>query len=105
MRPKAEPHQAPFPGLWVGAWEAYCLGRRQREPREGLRAGRSFVTNGPLLRVKANGQWPGHIFRGRAGEAIDVKFDVSLDSRDPINRIEIIRNGAIEKTIPRSVSA
>ena len=26
---------------------------------EGLRAGHSFVSNGPLLRARANGQWPG----------------------------------------------
>ena len=66
---------------------------------EGLRAGRSFVTNGPLLRVKANGRWPGHVFRAAAGESLDVAFEVQLDGRDPINRIEIIRNGAIAQTI------
>ena len=38
---------------------------------EGLRAGRSFVTNGPLLRVTADGELPGHVFTaadGRRGE-------------------------------------
>ena len=28
----------------------------------GLKAGRSFVTNGPLLVVKADGHLPGHVF-------------------------------------------
>lgn len=66
---------------------------------EGLRAGRSFVTNGPLLRVKANGQWPGHVFKVAAGDRLDVNFEVQLDSRDALSRIEIIRNGAVVKTI------
>jgi hypothetical protein len=30
----------------------------------GLKAGRSFVTNGPLLVTKANRHLPGHVFRG-----------------------------------------
>ena len=30
----------------------------------GLKAGRSFVTNGPLLLCRANGQMPGHVFAG-----------------------------------------
>jgi hypothetical protein len=31
---------------------------------EGLRAGRSFVSNGPLLRCRANGKLPGEVFTG-----------------------------------------
>jgi hypothetical protein len=66
---------------------------------DGLRAGRSFVSNGPLLRVKANGQWPGHVFRAASGAGLSIDFGVQLDGRDPINRIDILRNGRIEKTI------
>ena len=29
---------------------------------DGLKAGRVFVSNGPLLRCRANGELPGHIF-------------------------------------------
>jgi hypothetical protein len=66
----------------------------------GLRAGRSFVSNGPLLRVKANGHWPGHVFRApAAGAGVAIEFDVQLDGRDPINRIEIVRNGTVAKTV------
>src|SRR5207302_5270525 len=35
---------------------------------KGLRAGRSFVTNGPLLRVRVNGQFPGHVLAGDKGQ-------------------------------------
>ncbi len=65
----------------------------------GLKAGRSFVTNGPLLRVKANSQWPGHVFQAKPGETLDLALDAQLDGRDPIQRIEIIHNGVVEKTI------
>src|ERR1041384_5811542 len=34
---------------------------------EGLRAGRVFVSNGPLLRCRANGQWPGPALSGAGG--------------------------------------
>src|SRR5204862_2673868 len=34
---------------------------------EGLKAGRVFVSNGPLLRCRANGELPGHIFKAQAG--------------------------------------
>jgi len=68
----------------------------------GLRAGCVFVTNGPLLRVSADSQWPGHVFKGRSGETMTLDLDASLDSRDPIARIDVVKNGAIERTISRS---
>src|SRR5262249_42713342 len=55
---------------------------------EGLRAGRSFVSNGPLLRARANGQWPGYVFS--ADRPISVQLEARLDSRDPIDRVELV---------------
>jgi hypothetical protein len=65
---------------------------------EGLRAGRSFVTNGPLLRVEANGQLPGHVFTADKQVSIDLK--AQLTSADPIRFIEVIKNGQVEKKVP-----
>jgi len=65
---------------------------------EGLRAGRSFVTNGPLLRVKANGELPGHVFT--AEKSISIDLAAALDSRDSVDRIEIVRNGRVERQVP-----
>ena len=65
---------------------------------EGLRAGRSFVSNGPLLRCKANGHWPGHVFTAITGQEIEI--EAALDTRDPISGIEIIKNGRVERTVP-----
>jgi hypothetical protein len=67
---------------------------------QGLRAGRVFVTNGPLLRVRANGQWPGHVFTGPQGKAIDLEVKAALTTRDPIRALEIIKNGRVERTVP-----
>jgi hypothetical protein len=67
---------------------------------QGLKAGRSFVTNGPLLRVLANGKHPGHVFTAPAGGPVDVEIKASLTSADPIKQIEIIRNGKVEKKVP-----
>ncbi len=67
---------------------------------DGLRAGRSFVSNGPLLRCRANGQWPGHVFTGREGKEVKVELSAELFSRDTISTIEIIRNGQVERAVP-----
>lgn len=66
---------------------------------EGLRAGRSFVSNGPLLRCRANGQLPGHVFAQADGE-LTIELTAALDTRDPISRIEIIENGRVTRAVP-----
>jgi hypothetical protein len=66
---------------------------------EGLRAGRSFVTNGPLLRVQANGQLPGHIFHAASGREIAIEIKAALTTRDPISFLEIIKNGQVERKV------
>ena len=62
----------------------------------GLRAGRSFVTNGPLLICRANGHFPGHIFAKDESKEMSITLDVSVISRDPISSLEIIKNGTVE---------
>ena len=63
--------------------------------RDGLLAGRSFVSNGPLLRCRVNGQLPGHVFK--SDRPIELTLDARLDSRDPIKSIELVRNGIVER--------
>ena len=65
---------------------------------QGLRAGRSFVTNGPLLRVTANDKLPGHDFTGEREVVVHLK--ASLTSNDPIRHLEIIKNGQVERKVP-----
>jgi hypothetical protein len=66
----------------------------------GLKAGRSFVSNGPLLRVQASGKWPGHVFTAAEGAEVKIDLQGTLTTRDPVRRIEIIKNGAVERTVP-----
>ena len=67
---------------------------------EGLRAGRSFVSNGPLLLCTANGQLPGHIFTSDHGRDLKIEIQASLYGREPISSIEIIKNGRVERAVP-----
>jgi hypothetical protein len=69
---------------------------------DGLKAGRVFVSNGPLLRCRADGQWPGHVFKAAQEETLSVHLDAKLDSRDPISALEIIQNGRVVRTVPFS---
>jgi hypothetical protein len=65
-----------------------------------LKAGRSFVTNGPLLRVEASSQLPGHVFTSPAGEELEIALTARLTTRDAISFVEIIRNGQVERKVP-----
>jgi hypothetical protein len=67
---------------------------------EGLRAGRVFVTNGPLLRVQANGHWPGHVFR-IGDEGVEISLTGMCKSREPLESLELVRDGNPEPiTLP-----
>ena len=65
---------------WDGFWTA-------------VREGRSFVTNGPLLRVEANGEKPGAHFKLGPDGRRTIKLRMRLDSLDPNDRVEVIHNG------------
>jgi hypothetical protein len=61
---------------------------------EGLRAGRVFVSNGPLLRVRADNHWPGHVFRSDG--PLTINLETRVDSRDAVAALELVRDGRIE---------
>jgi hypothetical protein len=64
---------------------------------EGLNQGRSFVTTGPMLLVKVNGQDPGHVFKdAKAGE---FRLTGSAISAVPLQRIDVVINGQVARTI------
>jgi hypothetical protein len=59
--------------------------------------------SGPRLRL----EWPvtalpGHVFRASQGEALSLRLDAKLDSRDPVAALEIIQNGRVAQTVPFS---
>lgn len=61
---------------------------------EAIRAGRSFITNGPLLTFTVDGQEPGAILAGPAsGKLLQVR--VEAQSSTPFAQVEVLANGNI----------
>ncbi|HOG48003.1 MAG TPA: CehA/McbA family metallohydrolase [Anaerolineae bacterium] len=59
----------------------------------GLRAGRSFITNGPALFVRVDGCRPGDVVR--AGPDHDLETEVAWESCHAVERIELVLNGEV----------
>lgn len=66
---------------------------------DGLRAGRSFVTNGPMLLVTADGKMPGHVFTAGSKETVKVELKGELTTRDKIRFVEIVRDGEVKSRV------
>ena len=66
---------------------------------DALKSGKSFVTNGPLLRVSVKDQPPGYVFKayGKAPKILEI--DAKIDSRDPIQEIQVIQNGSVAQSL------
>jgi hypothetical protein len=63
---------------------------------KGLKQGRTFVTNGPLLLVTANGQEIGTELKSDVA-SMTVTLDIKMISEKPVDEVEIIKNGKVEK--------
>jgi len=66
---------------------------------QGLKAGRCFVTNGPLLLCTAQGELPGHVFQIEQNKPLELKLDMRLISRDAVPRIEIVKDGRVDQVV------
>jgi TolB protein len=63
---------------------------------EALKAGRSFVTNGPLLEWSVGDKRPGEVVQpGRP-----VEWRLSLHSAVPVEKVEVLVNGAVVASAP-----
>jgi hypothetical protein len=65
---------------------------------EGLKRGRSFATNGPLLRFTLGDQPIGGELKLKA-PADDVKFSATLRSLMPVDHLQIVCNGQVAKDL------
>jgi len=62
----------------------------------GLAAGHSFVTTGPMLLAKADGQWPGTTLA--TGDAFKVhQLECTVLSEQSLEAVELIVNGVVRK--------
>lgn len=67
----------------------------ESEYYDAVWAGRSMVTNGPLLRPTLGGFAPGHRFQARTGELLEMSVELHLAVRDPVEYLEVVHNGEI----------
>jgi hypothetical protein len=61
----------------------------------GLLAGRTFVTNGPLIEFTANGRGPGSVLEGPGR----VEIRAGALSRLPFDRIEVVHDGEVAAAV------
>lgn len=66
----------------------------------GLAKGNCFVTNGPLLRARANGRLPGAVFKTGTGKTVKLNLEVKLTTLDPLSKLELVQNGYVTHAIP-----
>ncbi len=66
---------------------------------EGLKAGRVFVTNGPLLRPIVEGQPPGHVFQLTENQPLTLEIGLNLATAVPVEYLQIIKNGTVEADV------
>jgi len=66
---------------------------------ENLRAGRVFITNGPLMKPSVEGQLPGFVFPVEKDETITLEIGLTFSTRDPITYMEILKDGHVEHEI------
>ncbi len=66
---------------------------------KGLDAGRSFVTTGPMLLVRINGQPPGHTFRPEGAGPHEFRVAGEALGPVPLKRIEIVVNGEVVRRV------
>ncbi|HEV8636147.1 MAG TPA: CehA/McbA family metallohydrolase [Chloroflexota bacterium] len=64
---------------------------------DGLRAGRTFVTDGPVLRLRVEGRGPSNEVLGVGGDRT-VEVAVEWESPSPLDRVEIVRDGEVVAT-------
>ena len=63
---------------------------------DGMKAGNTFITNGPTLTLTANGQEMGTTVELSSGGAVEV--EVTWSSYYPVQRVEVIHNGEVVAT-------
>ena len=66
---------------------------------KGLNDGRSFVTTGPMLLARVNGELPGHHFELRRGQSHREPVEGIVLSEQPISAVEILVNGQVAQRL------
>lgn len=65
---------------------------------EGLKAGRSFVTTGPILMAQIDGQHPGAVTQIPAASKRVLEWTAEVHSPTPITTVELVVNGEVRRS-------
>ena len=96
-------------------YRSYILGSNRVYVRTGrkldydqwiadFRAGKAFVTSGPLVSLKVDGKEPGDTLSLRPGPR-ELSVEVEVSSVTAIEKIEILRNGEVIETVEPEAGA
>ncbi len=66
----------------------------------GLRTGETFVTNGPLLHLTANGRRIGSTLKFRGDGPFAVKVQAGCFTQRPVKFLELVVNGKVVSKVP-----
>ena len=66
---------------------------------DGLAAGRSFVSTGPMLEAQFNGHYPGHTFTHDSRNDFSLRVTATASSKRPLKKIEILVNGDAARVV------
>ena len=73
---------------------------------QGLKAGHSFVTTGPMLLATLSGKLPGHEWSlSSAGTPQQLSLEIHAHSQRPLSHIEVIVNGDVVESIEPQMQA
>jgi|694.fasta_scaffold00607_32 hypothetical protein len=70
---------------------------------DGLRRGRSFVTTGPMLTARVDGELPGKIFPASRDHCGEFTWEADVVSPEPISRVEVLVNGQVKHGVTPEV--
>ncbi len=72
---------------------------------QNLKAGRNFATNGPMLFLTVDGLEPGATIRKIGSNPARLRIRVESESLRPVDRLEVVSNGQVIKTVKSTASA
>lgn len=66
---------------------------------DSMKAGKVFVTNGPILLADVRGEQPGAIFTDSLGVPLTLQASARLFTRQKISYLQVIRNGEVDSSL------
>ena len=66
---------------------------------QNLSLGRAIVSNGPVLRARANERLPGHVFTGEKGREVELEVSCNLGTRQKVEYLELVKNGRVVESV------